>query len=92
VRFLIDRYGLSRLLAAVEQRGSFEQALALDLSADFDLLIGQWKERLEERPWWLVILSGSFLSLLFFVAALLAVAAIVRSRLKGRRVYRSLPD
>ncbi len=92
VAFLIEEYGLARLLTAVEKRGSFHGAISLELSGDMKLITARWKESLKERPWWLVILSGAFLPLLFFVAALLAVAAIIRSRLVGRKVYKSLPD
>jgi len=92
VMFLIKQYGLARLLNAIETQGSLEQAIEFELSGDFDLITAQWKKSLAERPLWLVILSRAFLPLLFFVAAVLAIAAIVRSRLRGRKVYESLPD
>jgi hypothetical protein len=90
--FLINEYGLTRLLTAVEKRGSLDEAITLELYGNMDRITERWKESLKERPLWLVIVSGAFLPLLFFAASLLAVAAIIRSRLKGRKVYESLPD
>ncbi len=90
--FLILEYGLTRLLNAVERQGSFKRGIELELSGDMSQITARWKKSLAERPLWLVILSGAFMPLLFFVAAVLAVAAIVRARLRGKRVYESLPD
>jgi hypothetical protein len=92
VAFLISEYGLTRLLDAIEAEGSFDQAITHGLSGDMDRITARWMESLKERPLWLLILRGAFLPLLFFLAAVLAVAAIVRSRLRSRKVYESLPD
>jgi hypothetical protein len=92
VRFLLAEYGLTRILNAVEARGSFDEALVADLGGDMGRLTTRWKETLSERPLWLVILSNAFLPFLFFLAALLAVVAIVRGWWKRREVYEGLPD
>lgn len=92
VGFLIEEYGKTRLLNAVERQGSFKRAIELELSGDMNQITARWKKSLAKRPLWLVILSNAFMPLLFFLAAVLAVAAIVRSRLRGRKTYESLPD
>ncbi len=92
VAFLIEQYGLTRLLNAIEKQGSLMQAIEFELSGDFGQITARWKKSLAGRPLWLVILGGAFLPFLLFVAAVLAIAAIVRSRRRGRKIYESLPD
>jgi hypothetical protein len=95
--YLVKHYGrdgLHRLLDSIGETGSLEAALWRDLGFGKAELEERWKGWLaeEEDPWWVVLLTGSIISILLFVASLLVVAAFLRVRRRAKATYDSLPD
>ena len=81
VEYIAEKYGTSklrRLLAALENGGTIDDALQKSLGLTVDALEGEWASLLKGRLGWLVYISNNLYELLFFLAALMTVAAVVR--------------
>jgi hypothetical protein len=97
VEFLLDREGRDGLMALLDrlrEGDRFDAALEAVYGLTQAKLEKEWKDWIEEegRPWWEVILSVATIPFLLFVASLLVIAAFLRARRRGRRIYDSLPE
>jgi len=81
VSYTIGRYGVEsvrRVLEALKQGYEWEEAVAAGLSISFAELEGDWRLDLKKRLTWFTYLTDHLYDILFFLAALLMIAAFAR--------------
>ena len=81
VEYIAEKYGTSklrRLLSTLENGGTIDDAVQNSLGLTMGALEGDWASHLSGRLGWLVYVSNNLYELLFFLAALITMAGVVR--------------
>ncbi len=89
VEYIADTYGtpnLLRLLSTLEKGNTIDDAAQKNLGLTMAALEGEWASHLGGRLGWLVYVSNNLYEILFFLASLITVVAVVRTIV--RRVAR----
>jgi hypothetical protein len=77
--------GLLDILRNMKAGDRAEEAVLKSLSKPLDTIEKEWLEQLKRKTLWLVWIGQYIYEILFFLAALLAVLAFVKLRIKRRR-------
>jgi hypothetical protein len=87
VAYIVEKYGQYRLLDILddlENGESLDRAVSKSLNVSLTALEDNWRGHLKSKTYWLALLANHVYTILFFLAAVMAVWGFIKLKLRKR--------